>query len=194
MAAKRKQTEETTVSPYTLLNNWLLDNNKDSIIPEDLVNDKTIGPQYILYFFQGSIYQPFISNLFNNYGVFQLDRLEVFKLVKQAVRLSGFRQKYIKRFTESKTKLSKSLKSQYPYLKYDDVNLLVDKIEESDDRETIYEMLGLSVPKKVKTSKETLEEAEVLKTIKQEDVEVLEESTTYNWQDLLTNFELQEIY
>lgn len=193
MAARKKKAEKK-VSPYTLLNRWLFDNNRNSEIPEEIVKDKAIGPQYVLYFFQGSSYQRLINEMFNNYGVFQLDRLEVFKMVKEAARLSGFKPKFIPRYSETKTKLAKALKKRYPYLKYNDVNLLVEEIEESEDRDVVYEMLNLKAPRKYKTKKETKQHQQYIESKPKEELKVEEPSNSYTWRDLMTNFELEEVY
>jgi hypothetical protein len=189
MASRKKADKKP--SPYTILNHWLFDNNRNSEIPQELIDDKSIGPQYVLYFFQGSSYQRFISELFNNYSVYQLDRIEMFKMIKEAARLSGFRPRFIKRFSESKTKLTKALKKKYPYLKYEDVSYLADQIDECDEQESIYEMLNLKAPRKYKTKKETLKQVKELKNQPKEELKV--ESSAYGWKDLLDNFTLQEL-
>ena len=191
MAAIEK-TAEKKVSPYTILSRWIFDNNRTSEIPEEIVKDKSIGPQYVLYFFQGSSYQRLISEMFNNYGMFQIDRLEMFKMIKIAARLSGFKPKFIPRYSETKTKLAKALKKKYPYLKYNDVNLLVEEIELSDDRDIVYEMLNLKVPKKYKTKKSTKENQIHIENQPKEAIKVTK--SEYTWQDLMSKFELEEIY
>jgi hypothetical protein len=188
-----RQQKPKKPSPYTILNKWLFDNNKNSVIPEEIVKDKSINSHYILYFFQGSKYQMLISEMFNNYGVYSLDRLEVFKLIKEAVRMSGFRPAFIPRYNNSKTKLSNALKAKFPYLKYNDVNLLVDQIEVDDDRDVYYEMLNLKAPKKHKTKKEAFNKLKELKSKPKEVIKEVVKSNAYTWSELIDNFEIKEI-
>ena len=85
------------VSNYTILNRWLFDGSKTTSIPEDIVKDKSISQLYLLYYFQSSHYNLYINNIFNNYGIFSLDRLEVFTFLKQCISLSGYKPPFIRK-------------------------------------------------------------------------------------------------
>lgn len=176
-----------TVSVYTLLSKWLNDGSKTSKIPDEVVKNKAIGPQYLLYYFQASPYIMYISKTFNNYGVFQLDRLQVFHFLKKSVRLSGFRPKYIPRYNTTRQKLWKILRDKYPYLKSYDIETLIDHIESRDDKDVIYEMYGLSKPKKKRVTKKERQAKKEVET-KVEDSPVKEKNS---FSALLSHFEFE---
>jgi hypothetical protein len=140
-------------SNYTLLSKWLYDGSKTTEIPEDVVKDKSISQLYLLYYFQYSSYGLVINKMFNNYGIFNLDRVEVFKFLKHCVTLSGYRPPFIKRAKKDKTKMMAVLRQMYPYLRREEVIMLIDFIDESDEKDAIYETLGFYKPKKKKLTK-----------------------------------------
>ena len=72
----------------------------------------------------------------------------------------------------NQTKIEKILKQKYPYFKKDDVRLLVNIIDDSEEKDNVYETLGLFKPKKTKTTKKQLAE---LATISARDEEYKEE-------------------
>ena len=147
------ETKGDKISPWTVMNRWLYDGSKTSPFPKELIDDKSIGPQYILYYFRDSIYNLVINKLFNNYSMFSLDRVEVLKFLKESVMLSGYKPKFIPRYKDTKSKIGKILKAKHPYLKWQDINLWVELIDKSDDKDQIYETVGLYSPKKLKTKK-----------------------------------------
>jgi len=141
------------VSNYTLLNRWLYDGSKTTEVPEDVVNDKSISQLYLLYYFQSSHYISYISKTFNNYGLFAMDRVEIFKFLKQCIELCGYRPPFVKRGPKTKSKMLDALKVKYPFLKKEEVFMLIEQIDNSDEKDTIYEMFGFYKPKKKKTTK-----------------------------------------
>jgi hypothetical protein len=169
------------VSNYTLLTRWLFDGSKTTEIPEDVVKDKSISQLYLLYFFQSSHYNLFINKHFNNYGIFSLDRLEIFKFLKQCVQLSGYKPPFVKKAPKQKSKMVDALKGKYPYLKKEEIFMLVNYIDNGDQKDAIYEMFGFYKPKKKKTTK-----AEA-KKMKKEIAENKEKEVSLN--ALLENFD-----
>jgi len=157
--------EEKKLSPYTILNRWLYDGNKQSKIPNDLLVSGAIGPQYLLYFFKGSRYLVYINKIFNNYWIYQLDKEEVFTMLKDIVMRTGFRPTFYKTASKAKIKLIEILRRKFPTLKIAEINMLADKIEKSEDRDAVFETLGLqkSVSKK-RTTKEQLEQIKQVST------------------------------
>jgi len=157
--------EEKKLSPYTILNRWLYDGNKQSKIPNDLLVSGAIGPQYLLYFFKGSRYLVYINKIFNNYWIYQLDKEEVFTMLKDIVMRTGFRPTFYKTASKAKIKLIEILRRKFPTLKIAEINMLADKIEKSEDRDAVFETLGLQkgVSKK-RTTKEQLEQIKQVST------------------------------
>ena len=140
-------------SSYTLLNKWFYDGSKTTEIPEDVIKDKSIGQMYLLYYFQGSSYGLVIDKMFNNYGIFAMDRRDIFVFMKQCITLSGYRPPFVKRGSKSKSKLVDVLRLKYPYIKREETFMLVENIDNSDEKDAVYEMFGFYKPKKKKTTK-----------------------------------------
>lgn len=165
-------------SPYQILGKWLNDKSKLSPIPKELEEDKTIGPQYILYYFQTSPYILFLNDLFNNFDIYQMDRIDSFKMIKDICLKTSFKQKYINNSKEKDTQLNKSLAKQYPHLKKYEVGYLGRVIDTLDNKDTIYETLGLTKPKKQKINvKENKIKKEKPKT------------ENYSFDNLMSNFQ-----
>lgn len=152
-----KQSEK--VSPYTLLNKWLYDGSKITEIPNEVLNSYSIGPQYILYFFRGSHYLPYIDSVFNNYYVYSLPKQDVFKLMKDIVQKTSFKPSFYKTSKKTSIKMVDALRKKYPVLKIGDANLLANLLESHEEFDLIQQCLGLKkgVSKK-KTTKKSLKE------------------------------------
>jgi hypothetical protein len=148
--------KDIKISPYKILTDWLKDGSRMTQFPQELVDDKSIGQNFLLYFFQQSPYGLVISKLFNNFGLYVLDRIEVFKFIKESIMLSGYRQQYIERGEKRSEKFEKLLKLRFPYLKNYELPLLVEIIDKSDEKESIYQMFGIYDSKKKKTTKAEL--------------------------------------
>ncbi len=144
----------TGPSIYTILNRWLYDGSRESKLPIDVVNDKIISHMFILYYFRLSPYGLVISKLLNNWSLFSLDRNELLYFLKESVLLSGYKPPFIQMIKESKNKLSRMLKSKYPFLKLEEINMMVEMIDVDVDKNRYYEMFGLYTPTKKKTTKQ----------------------------------------
>lgn len=154
---KKKQNDTDKVSNYTLLSKWLFDGSKTTQIPDEISNDKSISQNYLIYFFQQSPFIVVISKLFNNYNLYSLDKVEIFKFIKQSIMLSGYKPKYIPKIYNNTTKLEKILFKKFPYLKKYELPLLVDIIDNSEIKDDIYHMFGLHDIKKKKSTKKDIE-------------------------------------
>jgi hypothetical protein len=174
--------EKKPVSNYTLLTRWLFDGSKSTQIPDDVVNDKSISQMYILYYFQMSHYNLYINKYFNNYNLFSIDRLDIFRFMKQCIQLTGYKPPFIKREPKTKNKMVDALKERYPYLKKEEVFMLVDYIDKSEDKDSIYEMFGFYTPKKKKV---TVAERKKMESKKSE----VKSNKDISLDDLLGNFE-----
>ena len=175
MARKQNSSVKDPYLAYKLLDKWLYDGSKTSPIPKEVVDDKKIGPNHLLYFFKGH-HIVYISKYFNNFGVYQLDRLEIFKMIKDIIQRSAYVPPPNKRrYKVNRSKIFKELWRKYPYLKPDDINLLAEKLEDMECRDAVFEMFGLEKPKKVK-------ERKTKKKPKKKDTNTME--------SLLENFEL----
>jgi len=171
--------KEKQVSPYTILNRWLYDGSKQTSIPEELVNDKVIPNTLLLYHFQSSPFILYLSEHFNNYDLYLMDKASVLKFLKQCVLLSGYKPPFIEKIKTEKKKISKVLKLKFPYLKMYEINHLVDLIDnDEENKDTVYETLGFYQPKKKKTTKA---EKDLLE-------QSMKENKTYTLKELMSNF------
>ncbi len=106
----------------------------------------------------------YLDKYFNNINLRYLDKKELFTFIKKCVLdfRVGRRDTTFIPFTR-KSKLFGILRNKFPELKNCDISLLCDLIEESDDKEVIYNTLGLEKPKKVKRRKEPKSKKSTLK-------------------------------
>jgi len=148
----KKKQDDDKPSSYALLNRWLYDGSLKTELPSELIDDKLIPPTYLTYFFMSSKYIIYINEYFNNYSVYNLDKIDMFKFLKQCVLLSGYKPPYIEKEKIVKSQIEKKLKLKFPYLKINDIQLLVTEIDKSAECDIIYEQLGFRDVKKLKTT------------------------------------------
>jgi hypothetical protein len=142
--------------PYKTFNNWLFDGSRGTPIPpprgavDILKYNSPITHTFALQLFMrhGPL-NHYLDEYFNNIGLRYLTKDEFFLFLKQAVL--DFRA--TKRDTvfypyKAKNKLYDVLRQRIPQLKNDDISLLCEIIEKSDDKDTIYNTLGLEKPPK----------------------------------------------
>jgi len=153
-----KQQLNDKISPYQLLNRWLYDGSKTTKLPTELEKDKTISHMYILYYFQCSSYNLVISKLLNNWDLFSLDRNEILYFLKQCVILCGYKPPFIQKIKDNKNKLCTILKYKYPFLKLEEINMMISIIDSSENKDNYYEMFGIYSPKKKKATKKQTDE------------------------------------
>jgi hypothetical protein len=160
--------------PYKLYTNWLFDMNRKSDIPKsegiDIMkyNSPITATFVISMFIKNLKVNWFLNKNFNNMNLRYLEKEELFKFMKKCVfdfkltrrdiNYSSFRKQ---------NKLFNVLRSKIPELKNGDIKLLCDIIEKSDEKDSVYNTLGLEVPKKMKlktkeSKKEKMSVAEFL--------------------------------
>lgn len=130
---------------------WVNDGNLKSPFPVDLNKNGVISPYYILMYFESSPdYFPFINKIYNKYSLFYLSTEDLMRTFKEIVYFTGYRH-YNTRYPSNKeNELIKKLWKKYPYLKKEEICMLVDWIDKSDKKETIYDMFNLNNKLKVK--------------------------------------------
>jgi hypothetical protein len=97
----------------------------------------------------------YLNTYFNNIGLRYLDKQELLEFIKKCVldfRVSKYDTTFIP--WTRKTKLFGLLRNKFPELKNCDISLLCDLVEESDEKDRIYNTLGLEKPKKSKVKKQ----------------------------------------
>jgi len=153
IASGIKMPAEKKVSIYTILNRWFFDGSKTTKIPDDVEKDKSISQMYLLYYFRSSPYGLIISKLFNNWNIFSLDRIELLYFLKECISLSGYKPPFIQKIPSKKNKLVDCLKEKYPFLKIEEIFMMVESIDKSDEKDNYYEMFGIYSPKAKKVTK-----------------------------------------
>jgi hypothetical protein len=149
--------------PFRTFNTWLFDRNKTSPIPpakdgvDILKYNSPISHTFVMQMFMRNGYlNKYLDEYFNNIGLRYLTKEEFFYFIKKCV--CDFRVKkseivYYK--FRRQDKLYNILREKFPQFKNDDISLLAELIEKSEDRDVIYQTLGLDMPikKKLKNSK-----------------------------------------
>ena len=167
------------ISPYTLLNKWLYDGSKTTKIPPEVISNKVVSQNILLYHFQQSKYIVYLSEVFNNFYLYSLDREEVFHFLKECIQRTGFRPRFIPRIRQTYSKTVKILTLKFPLLKKDDIKMLIEKIDESEQKDAFYEMIGIRKPKKLKNKKKDKEAFKL---------EIEQQSKKESLGDLMENF------
>lgn len=155
--------------PYRTFNGWLFDGSRNSEFPQPRVDDsgKEIIPDILKYnspithtyaismFLKNGPLNYYLNTYFNNINLRYLDKQELLEFIKKCVldfRVSKYDTTFIP--WTRKTKLFGMLRNKFPELKNCDISLLCDLVEESDEKEGIYNTLGLEKPKKSKVKKQ----------------------------------------
>ena len=158
--------QEITQSPIQRVMSWVKDGNLKNTFPRDLEKERSLSPIFILtHFLQSPAYFIFVNKVFNNYGLFYLSTKDAFKQLKEMYYYSRYQSYGTKKNPKNtENKLIDILKNKYPFLKKEEVVMLVEFIDNSDDKDVIYEQFGI---KNVKTKKTTAKEKkEIQKKIK----------------------------
>ncbi len=142
--------------PFKSYNKWLFDGSRNTPLPKptEKVNilkyNSPITHTFALQMFMrhGPL-NHYLDDYFNNIGLRYLTKEDLFLFLKKCV--IDFR--VLKRDTvffpyRQKNKLFDTIRGKFPELKNNDVSLFCDIIEKSDDRDTIYDTLGLGKPPK----------------------------------------------
>jgi len=157
--------------PFKTYNNWMFDGSRTTPIPKPtekvdiLKYNSPITHTFALQMFMrhGPL-NHYLDKYFNNIGLRYLAKEELFLFLKNCVL--DFR--VLRRDTvfypyKAKNKLYDILRDKFPELKNHDVSLFCDIVEKSDDRDNIYETLGLAKPpkkEKIKIGKKKINKKE----------------------------------
>ena len=173
--------KQQKISPYALLSRWFFDGSSTTKIPEDVLESKAITPLYLLYYFQASPYILYISKHFNNFGLYQMPKECIYNFMKDCILKTGYKPPFIQKIKPVKSEMVECLRTKYIDLKNEDLHMLVKIIDESPEKDSIYEMFGLYKPKTKKLTK--VEQKEL-----QEQNKKIEPAKTATLSDLMGNF------
>ena len=170
--------------PFKTFNNWLFDGDIKSKIPEDLLKyNSPITPLYVISLFPlVGKFNYFIDQYYNNINLWYLEKDELFKFIKRAVIDFKIKRNQIPFIPfKKKDKLFSAVRPKVPELKPYEVSLLCEFINSSENKDRIYQTLGLEKLEKPKKNKKSV------KKIKEE-FEKKEVSNKISLGDLLENF------
>jgi len=152
-------------SIWTIFFNWLFDGNSKSEIPKPKVSDsgEIIIPDLLKYnspitvtflmkvFLRNAKMNSYLDKYFNNINLRYLDKEEFFKFIKQCIMdFKVNRRDLVYYQYEKKDVLFDKLRKKIPLLKNGDLALLCNIIEKSEDKDTVYNSLGMEQAKKTK--------------------------------------------
>jgi hypothetical protein len=151
--------KKTNISPYTILMNWMKDGNLKSSYPKELENSTAISPVYFLsYFLAHPTYFIYINDYFNRYDLFYLDIKDLMKTMKEIIHYTRYSYFSKKKVPPKENVLVGILQKRFPYYKKEEIIMLVDFIDNSDEKDTVYEMFGLTTTKAKKLTKKEVKE------------------------------------
>ena len=146
--------------PFRTFNTWLFDRNVSSPIPppkngvDILKYNSPITHTFALsLFLRNGPLNHYLNKRFNNIGLRYLPKDELLKFIKKCV--IDFRVKRTDTVFykwQRQDKLYTVLREKFPQFKNNDISLLAEIIERSDNKDQIYHSLGLDIPKKKKIS------------------------------------------
>jgi hypothetical protein len=153
---------------YKTFNNWLFDGKRHSTIPTPKVDDngKIVIPDILKYnspithtfivslFLRNGSLNKFLNKHFNDINLRYINKEDLFKFIKMCVIDFKIKKRDIM-FYRRKPRylLYEKLREKMPLLKNDDINLLCEIVEKSNNKDSIYDSLGLDKPKKMKMKK-----------------------------------------
>lgn len=154
--------------PFRTFNFWLFDGKKNSPIPRPKYDDngKIITPDILKYnspithtyvislFLRNGLLNHYLDKYFNNISLRYLSREDLFKFIKKCVIDFKIKKRDLVFYKRRERRvLYDTLRERMPLLKNDDVLLLCDIIEKSENKDSIYDSLHLQKPKRSKLKK-----------------------------------------
>lgn len=155
--------------PFKTFNNWLFDGQPNSPIPKSRTdeNGKVVIPDILKYnspithtfvtamFLKHGPLNHYLNEYFNDIGLRYLSREELFIFIKKCVQDFKIKRSQITFYPRRpRVILYEKLRERLPEFKNDDLELLCDIIEKSDQRDSIYDALGMEKPVKKKIKKD----------------------------------------
>ena len=161
--------------PYKTFNNWLFDGKNDTPIPKPKTDDsgKILIPDILKYnspitqtfviemFLKNPLLNHYLNRYFNNINLRYLNREELFLFIKKCVQDFKIQKSQIMFYPRQPSIfLYEKLRERMALLKNDDIYLLCDIIDKSNEKEAIYNSLGVKSHQKskLKTEKKIIKE------------------------------------
>ena len=146
------------ISPFKLFFNWLYDGNLKTEIRDKqkmLKYNSPITTTFLMkVFLRSRELNNYLNTYVNNINLRYLDKEEFFKFIKKCVIDFKLKRKDIVYYQyKRKDVLFNKLRTKMTMLKNNDLDLLCDIIDKSDEKESVYNSLGISKPVKTKKKK-----------------------------------------
>lgn len=147
------------MNEYTIFMSWLFDGNVSSEIPNPeilLKYNSYISHTYLISLFIkcGKI-NYYFDEYMNNINLRSIDKKELMFFIKECILKNKIKKSQLYYSVRTRRSvLFDKLYKKFPYLKKNDISLLCDNIDKSNEKESIYQTLGIgSLPKVKKTKK-----------------------------------------
>jgi len=155
--------------PFKTFNTWLFDGNIKTPIPKEkdgvdiLKYNSPITHTFVIsLFLRNAKLNHYLNNYFNNIDLRYLLKEELFYFIKRCVLDFRVNKRDIVYYPRrARNQLYEKLREKTPTLKNGDVSLLCDIINKSEDKDIVYESLGIDKPKKQKIRKKKIEKKKI---------------------------------
>lgn len=145
--------------PFRTYNNWLFDGQRNTPIPRTdkldiLKYNSPITHTFVVSMFLRNAYlNSFLDTYFNDINLRYLTKEELFKFIKKCVMDFKIKKRDIVYYPRrQKDILFDKLRERIPTLKNDDILLLCEIIDKSENKNSVFESLGMEKQKKRKIS------------------------------------------
>ena len=144
--------------PFKTFHTWLFDGSRTSPIPKatekiDILKyNSPITHTYLISMFptHGAL-NHYLNTYFNNINLRYLEKEDLFKFIKKCVLDFRVKRKDVTYFPyKRQSKLFNVLREKLPQFKNHEISKICKLIDESSDKDTIYEGLNIEKPKKKK--------------------------------------------
>lgn len=147
--------------PFKTYNSWLFDGSRNTPLPKrkdgvDILKyNSPITHTYALsMFLRNGPLNKYLNTYFNNMGLRYLSKEELFLFLKGCVIDFRVKRRDVVYYPyRRKTKLYQILRDKVPQFKNNDISLLCDIIDKSEDKDLVYHSLGIEKAKKEKLKK-----------------------------------------
>jgi hypothetical protein len=147
--------------PFKTFHAWLFDGSRNTPLPKatekvDILKyNSPITHTYVLSMFpkHGPL-NHYLNTYMNNINLRYLDKAELFLFIKKCVLDFRVKRTDVTYFPyKRQTKLFTTLREKLPEFKNFEIKMICDKIDNDENRDQIYETLGIDKPKKKKLKK-----------------------------------------
>jgi hypothetical protein len=147
--------------PFKTFHTWLFDGSRTSPIPKatekvDILKyNSPITHTYVISMFakHGPL-NYYLNTYFNNISLRYLEKEELFKFIKKCVLDFRVRKTDVVYFPYKRhTKLFETLREKFPQFKNFEILQICKNIDESDEKDLIYQSLNIEKPVKKKMTK-----------------------------------------